>query len=411
LVGGTSYPSRQLVALQNPLPLTSFIHLLHPPGLGYTGLAAANYFKQKGFKVAGTCTSPEKEHILRLRGFTDTFLFDPDNDLFLKSNQDPSPSSSPALSALLSSNYVLSTIPPSLSAISFPPDDNIITNINTIATTLTTSSILANIDPVLAVHTSDLSRHQNLHWVGYISSTSVYGDYDGDWVDESSPLKCISQKGVARAYAEQAWLNVLPLGGGGNEGSVNIFRCGGIYGPSRSALDIFKRQQQKQEQEEKTARTDRYNTTTKSSRSSEQKRSRQRYTSRVHVLDICRCIEASIAKQQESGRGDGGASIYNVVDDDPSPRREVVAFARHLLLGTELPNTRSSYDNSDRNTTTNNNNNNDDDDDDQRGEWKGSMEEKRVSNRLMKEKLGMKLEFPTYRQGLTALATGDTRPY
>jgi nucleoside-diphosphate-sugar epimerase len=408
LVGDISYRSRQQVALQNPLPLTS--HPPPPPGLGYTGLAAANYFKQKGFKVAGTCTSPEKQHILRLRGFTDTFLFDPDNDLFLKSNQDPSPSSSPALSALLSSNYVLSTIPPSLSAIPFPPDDNIISNINTTATP-TTSSILADIDPVLAVHSSDISRHQNLHWVGYISSTSVYGDYDGDWVDESSPLKCISQKGIARAHAEQAWLNVVPSRGGGNIGSVNIFRCGGIYGPSRSALDISKRQQQKQEQEEKKARTEPYMATNRSSRSSELKRSRQRYTSRIHVLDICRCLEASISKQQESRSGDGGGAsicIYNVVDDDPSPRREVVAFARHLLLGTELPNTSNSSD--DDNVRRNNNAPNKDTVN-QRGEWKGLMEEKRVSNRLMKEELGMKLEFPTYRQGLTALAAGDTRPY
>lgn len=403
------------------LPVLNF----HPPGLGYTGLAVANYFKQKGFKVSGTCTSAEKQHNLKLRGFIDTFLFDPDNDLFLNTNtnntnQDPSSSSSPALSALLSSNYILSTIPPSLSAIPFPPDDTILASINhtSVPTTTTTpstiASILDTIDPVLAQHTSDIVSNPNLQWIGYISSTSVYGNYDGNWVDEFSPLKCTFQKGIARAYAEQAWLNVFTLT------TTTIFRCGGIYGPGRSALDIVKRQQQEEEQKKKmmmmmSANDRNYHQNSSNTRTNERKRSRQRYTSRIHVLDICRCIDASITRQENqgttttsssnNGKSDSAGYIYNVVDDDPSPRGEVVAFARHLLLGTDLSNNNDDDDSTSSSTENNASNG---------GEGRISMtimEEKRVHNRLIKQELGVTLEFPTYRQGLNALASGDVRPY
>jgi nucleoside-diphosphate-sugar epimerase len=77
-----------------------------------------------------------------------------------------------------------------------------------------------------------------LRWVGYLSSTGVYGDHDGGWVDESSQLRSADPKACARIQAEAEWLKLhescgLP---------VAVFRLGGIYGPGRSVEDAIRRQ-------------------------------------------------------------------------------------------------------------------------------------------------------------------------
>src|SRR5690606_14100592 len=88
-------------------------------------------------------------------------------------------------------------------------------------------------DPVLAWHETDIAALESLTWIGYLSSTGVYGDHKGAWVDEESPLNPTSERALRRAAAEDAWLDVwhrygLP---------VHIFRLAGIYGPGRSAID------------------------------------------------------------------------------------------------------------------------------------------------------------------------------
>ncbi|KAK9805432.1 hypothetical protein WJX73_005764 [Symbiochloris irregularis] len=125
-------------------------------------------------------------------------------------------------------------------------------------------------------------------WCGYLSSTSVYGGHAGALVDERSELQAQSVQGRARIEAEQSWLQAhrdcdVP---------VHIFRLGGIYGPSRSALNAVKQAQ---------------------ASASQQRRMRAAFTARVHVDDICQVLMTSM-EQPSPG------AVYNVVDDDPAPR-------------------------------------------------------------------------------------------
>lgn len=210
-----------------------------------------------------------------------------------------------------------------------------------------------------------------LRWLGYLSSTSVYGDHGGRVVDERSP--CTPEegsKGWARLRAEGQWMALhksrhLP---------VHVFRLGGIYGPERSALDVAAGGRQGG----KGAR-----------------RARQRYTARIHVGDVCRVMAASMAHPSPG-------SVYNVVDDDPAPRGVVVRYARGLLgvpedLGIQ-------YEPIDQ------------DGDTVAAEQQPLVEpqplaEKRVSNTRIKEDLGVGLFYPSYREGLAAIWGEEPEPF
>jgi len=212
-------------------------------------------------------------------------------------------------------------------------------------------------DPVLR-HVGDrLAQSSSLEWIGYLSTVSVYGDHKGAWVDETTAPRDPGRRGEMRLNAEQAWLAF-----GEKHGKrVDIFRLPGIYGPGRSAVDQL---------QAGTAR---------------RIAKPGQVFNRVHVDDIATALEAAMS----------GASvhnnIYNVTDDEPAPADEVVAYAARLL-GVEppplipfaeagfTPIARSFYDQS-----------------------------KRVSNRRMKESLGVKLAYPTYREGIAAIASGRDR--
>jgi len=202
-------------------------------------------------------------------------------------------------------------------------------------------------DPVLSRHADDLRRRaQTLDWVGYLSTTGVYGDCHGEWVDEKSPFQPSTARGHRRLAAETEWLKLgLPL---------HIFRLAGIYGPGRNQLVSIL---------EGTAKR-----IVKPGQ----------IFSRIHVEDIAGVLEASIARPNP-GRA------YNVCDDEPCPPQDVVAFAAKLLkrpLPPEIafddaelsPMAKSFY-----------------------------AESKRVSNKRIKEELGYRLIYPSYREGLTAL--------
>lgn len=87
-------------------------------------------------------------------------------------------------------------------------------------------------DPVLSVFEAQLRAGSAIKWVGYLSSTNVYGDHDGAWVDETSETKPSLERGKRRLDAEQAWLEL----GRHIGAAVHIFRLAGIYGPGKNAV-------------------------------------------------------------------------------------------------------------------------------------------------------------------------------
>jgi nucleoside-diphosphate-sugar epimerase len=205
-------------------------------------------------------------------------------------------------------------------------------------------------DPVLAAHAAELAAAR-AEWVGYLSTTGVYGDHQGGWVDETTPLTPATARGRARVAAEQGWQALgLPL---------HIFRLAGIYGPGRGPFEKVR------------------NGTARRIIKPGQ------VFSRIHVDDIAQVLAASIA------RPDPGA-VYNLCDDDPAPPEDVLAHAAQLLglppppeedwqTAEMTPMARSFY-----------------------------AESKRVRNDRIKNDLGIRLIHPDYRSGLAAvLAAGD----
>jgi nucleoside-diphosphate-sugar epimerase len=206
-------------------------------------------------------------------------------------------------------------------------------------------------DPVLRVFQEQLeSLSGKLQWIGYLSTTGVYGDRGGDWVDEDSPLDPNATRGQRRLEAEQSWLKLHS-----NHGlPAHLFRLAGIYGPGRnqllSALNGSARRIIKAGQ----------------------------IFSRIHVDDIAGVLVASIAKPHP-GRA------YNVCDDEPCPPQEVVEFAANLLglpLPPEIPFEQANLSPMAKSFYA---------------------DSKRVSNKRIRTELGYKLLYPTYREGLRAL--------
>ncbi len=155
-----------------------------------------------------------------------------------------------------------------------------------------------NEDLVVSAFKECLPSLRHLKWVGYLSSTSVYGDHQGHWVTETSPTHPLSPHGTARLMAEQQWLGLdLP---------IHIFRLAGIYGPGRNALEELKSGKAKRIYKEGIV------------------------FSRIHVLDIVQVLKASV-KSPNPGR------IYNVADNLPAPSYEVIGYGAKLLGMTPPP--------------------------------------------------------------------------
>jgi len=208
-------------------------------------------------------------------------------------------------------------------------------------------------DPVLAAFEGVFRNvAARLPWVGYLSTTGVYGDHKGGWVDETTPLTPSTRRGQWRKEAEAAWADIpgLPL---------HIFRLAGIYGPGRgpfakvragTARRIIKENQ---------------------------------VFSRTHVEDIAQVVHASILSPNPG-------AAYNVCDDDPAPPEDVIGYAAELLglplppaepfeTAEMTPMARSFY-----------------------------AESKRVRNDCIKSELGVVLKYPNYRVGLQALLAAET---
>lgn len=205
-------------------------------------------------------------------------------------------------------------------------------------------------DVVLNHFSAEIAKAENLQWIGYISSTGVYGDAQGQWVDESSPLRGSTKLNRQRVEVESAWLKM-----GEDSGlPVMVFRCVGIYGPGRNLLDSVKKGRAR--------RIDKPGLV----------------FSRIHVEDLALTLEASMNKIQPG-------EIYNVSDDCPCPPAEAVEYACNLLKMEPPP--LVPYEEADLSPTA-------------RGFYNTN---KRISNKKIKEELGVDLRYPDYRFGLDAL--------
>jgi nucleoside-diphosphate-sugar epimerase len=203
-------------------------------------------------------------------------------------------------------------------------------------------------DPVLAALGDVIAAAvPGMRWVGYLSTTGVYGDHDGDWVDEASSLTPATKRGQARVEAEAAWAAIpgLPL---------HIFRLAGIYGPGRGPFEKVRRG---------TAR---------------RIIKPGQVFSRIHVDDIASAVELSLADP------DPGA-VYNLCDDDPAPPQDVIAHAAELL-GLPLP-PAVDFDEAEMTPMA-------------RSFY---AESKKVRNDRAKASLGWAPAYPDYRSGLMAL--------
>jgi nucleoside-diphosphate-sugar epimerase len=208
-------------------------------------------------------------------------------------------------------------------------------------------------DPLLHLHRDDLEAAQELDWIGYLSTIGVYGDHQGAWVDETTPPTPGSRRSKQRFHAENAWTDFAEAQGL----TLQIFRLAGIYGPGRNALTRLIAGQER--------RIDKP----------------EQVFNRIHLTDIVAVVTAGI-------RAGGISGVFNVADDEPAAPQEVIAFAAELLGidppalipwdEAELsPMARSFY-----------------------------LETKRARNQRIKDVLGVTLTYPTYREGLRALAAG-----
>jgi len=271
-------------------------------GTGYSGQALTRRLLPEGWRVIGTTRSAEKAQVLAAEGIEPRIW----------------PGHGP-LPALAEASHLLISVAPG-------PEG----------------------DPVLAALGAQIAAQASrFDWVGYLSTTGVYGDHQGGWVDEGTPLMPSTERGRQRQRAEAAWAAIpgLPL---------HIFRLAGIYGPGRGPFAKV-----------------RAGTARRIVKPGQ-------VFSRVHAEDIAQVLAASIARPNPG-------AIYNVCDDDPAPPEAVIAHAAELLglplppaedfaTAEMTPMARSFY-----------------------------AESKRVRNDRIKRELEVTLIYPDYRAGLAAL--------
>lgn len=280
-------------------------------GLGYSARAFARRLAGRGWAIAGTSRNPGAAPAIE---GCRMFRFERGHPL-----------NSAGLEALAAATHLLCSVPPDETG-----------------------------DPVLGHHRPAISGHGALEWAGYLSSTGVYGDTGGGWVDEGSPVNPSAPRGMRRAAAEAAWLELA-----GEGVPIHVFRLAGIYGPGRNALVQLIAGTAR--------RLDKPG----------------HVFSRIHVEDIARTLQASIA------RPDRGA-IYNLCDDKPAAAEEVVSFAAGLLeidppplvpfADADLTPMAASF----------------------------YADNRRVANARIKNDLGVTLAYPDYQAGLRALLDAES---
>ena len=279
-------------------------------GLGYVGLSFALAMRDAGWKVEGTCRTEKRRQELIQSGL-EAFVFDGQNTLG-EINQ-----------RVVLADAILSSVPPDTAG-----------------------------DPVLDIFGADILRKSSSSWLGYLSTTGVYGDWDGKEVNESSRLRATSDRGLRRIAAEKGWLRLTSR----KSLLVHIFRLAGIYGPGRNILDKI-----------------RVGTATRIQKPGH-------VFSRIHVDDIVSTLAASILRPR-------AGAIYNVCDNEPCSQPQIVEHGCQLL-GQRLPPLIDFEARVKEMSPL------------ARSFWK---DRRRVSNRLIREELMVDLRFPTYREGLASL--------
>lgn len=277
-------------------------HTLLSFGHGYSARALTKHLLPQGWRVIGTTRTSEKADELAASGVEP--LIWPDSDMN---------------AAIEAADHIL---------ISAGPDEDG--------------------DPTLnLLRNQIIQKSSKIRWAGYLSTTGVYGNFDGAWVDEMTPLNPTTKRGQLRKAAEEDWSSVARL-------PLHIFRLAGIYGPGRGPFAKVRNGTARRVIKE------------------------GQVFSRIHVEDIAQILWASIQ------RPNPGAA-YNMCDDDPAPPQDVIAHAANLLsmpvppaMAFEdaefTPMARSFY-----------------------------AENKKVRNDRIKTELGVKLIHPTYREGLQSL--------
>ena len=282
-------------------------------GLGYCSRAIARLVQQNGFRVSITSRTPRPEPGLEIIGFN---------------------AAQPAIAA---ATHIITTA---------APDDGG--------------------DPVLARYKASIATAPGLFYAGYLSTTGIYGNRDGGWVDEDSPLAPTSPRGQRRLAAEQSWSAIA--GSARGEGlpglTLDIFRLAGIYGPGRSMFDDLR------------------------AGSARCVVKPGHLFGRIHVQDIALGVLKAMQR-----RAAPGVNIFNFTDDEPAASAQVVAEAARLLgvappapvayaeaIQTMSPMARSFW-----------------------------AENRRVANAKTKAALGLSWRYPTYREGLAAILAEERR--
>lgn len=275
-------------------------------GHGYSARALARLLKPQGWRIIGTTRSAEKAGTLAAEGVEPLIW--------------PGTEIGPALAQ---ATHLLTSVSPD-------PEG----------------------DPVLRqAGTAIAAAAPRLSWAGYLSTTGVYGDHRGGWVDETTPLTPSTERGRRRVAAEEAWAAVpgLPL---------HVFRLAGIYGPGRSAFDRLRAGTARRIVKE------------------------GQVFSRIHVEDIAQVLAAAMARPDPGG-------VYNLADDDPAPPQDVIACAAELLgvpVPPEIP-----FETAELSPMA----------------ASFYSESKRVRNDRVKEALGVRLLYPDYRAGLAAILAAE----
>jgi len=278
-------------------------------GLGYTAGALARRLMAQGWSIRGTSRSAAKCDELAERGII-AWVFDRDRPL-----TDPA-------TALDGVTHILSSVPPDAAG-----------------------------DPVLDHHGAAIAaRAEALQWVGYLSTTGVYGDRGGGPVDEASDRRPSTVRGERRVAAEDGWCGLWRDHGV----PAHLFRLAGIYGPGRNALATVKRGQARRIVKP------------------------GQVFSRIHLDDISVILEASVNRPNPG-------TAYNVCDDEAAPPQDVIAYACELLGVAPPPEIPF--------------------DEAELSEMARSFyaENKRVANERIKRELDVTLTYPDYRSGLRAL--------